>query len=205
MKYPLNLTRENMRQTLLTLPLLCLLCVSCGQTSSTPRNTDSKLIRRVKAVQEQMMRQGNISEEEQKVLRSFAALIMKDTYDSRSVNNKHSIDEVENAPVFPGCEGLSPAAGKKCFKEKVAQLVKTEFDFNIPKSLKNLKSHQVEVFFMVNKDGEISNLKVRKTDIQIQAEATRILRKIPHMKPATHQGKKVAVLYSFPIVWGNKQ
>jgi hypothetical protein len=47
-------------------------------------------------------------------------------------------------------------------------------------------------------------MKVRNSELTIQAEILRVLRKMPVMKPAIHNGKSVAVLCSIIVKYGNE-
>ena len=46
-------------------------------------------------------------------------------------------------------------------------------------------------------------MKVRNSEVTIQAEILRVLRKMPLMKPAIHNGKSVSVLCSMIVKYGN--
>jgi hypothetical protein len=46
-------------------------------------------------------------------------------------------------------------------------------------------------------------MKVRDSEVTVQAEILRVLRKIPAMKPATHNGESVSVLCSIIVTYGN--
>ena len=47
-------------------------------------------------------------------------------------------------------------------------------------------------------------MKVRNSELTIQAEILRVLRKVPIMKPAIHKGNSVAVLGSIIVKYGNE-
>ena len=47
-------------------------------------------------------------------------------------------------------------------------------------------------------------MKIRDTEVTIQAEIVRVLRKIPKMKPATQDGINVPVLCSMLITYGSE-
>ena len=46
-------------------------------------------------------------------------------------------------------------------------------------------------------------MKVRNSELTVQAEILRVLRKLPKMKPAIHEGNNVAVLCSIIVKYGN--
>ena len=47
-------------------------------------------------------------------------------------------------------------------------------------------------------------MKVRNSELTIQAEILRVLRKMPLMKPPIHNGKSVPVLCSIIVKYGNE-
>ena len=67
----------------------------------------------------------------------------------------------------------------------------------------DIKGKEVEAFFIIDKNGNRTGMKVRDAEVNIQAEILRVLRKIPIMKPAVHNGKSVSVLCSLVLKYGN--
>jgi hypothetical protein len=46
-------------------------------------------------------------------------------------------------------------------------------------------------------------MKVRDSEVTVQAEILRVFRKMPVMKPATHTGESLSVLCSILVAYGN--
>lgn len=202
MKYLLKIKRRNIQFFLLTLPLTCLIALnSCKQNANS---SESELINKVNAVHKQMMVQGNISEQERQAILSLASLVANDEdfTDEREVKNVIQFDVVENVPVYPGCEGLSQEESKQCFIESINHLVETQFNADIAKNLGISEPQKVEVIFKIGKNGKMSNLKVRDANVTIQAEAARVIKQLPVMKPATQNGEVVEVMCSTIIPFG---
>ena len=65
-------------------------------------------------------------------------------------------------------------------------------------------SEPSQTFFIINGNGNLTGIKVRDSEVTIQAEILRVLRKMPVMKPAIRNGKSVAVLYSIIVKYGNE-
>lgn len=179
---------------------LILLMISCDQKNTSLKNSDSELLQRITAVQQQMQQQGNISEKEKRAILSLVSLVSSDGMVDPLNKNSLAFNEVEIAPVFPGCEEFTKEKSKQCFTERVTEFVNAEFDINIAKSLNLSGAQKIEVFFVINDKGILSNLKVRDTNLELQAEAVRVIRKIPHMIPASHHGNNVSVIYHLPII-----
>ena len=184
----------------LLLILLFVPLVSFGQ-----KNTESELIMKINAVQQQVMAQGNITEEEERAILSLCSIMSKDDgLANYSLDDRMILKDVEIAPVYNGCEKLSEKEIKKCFNNKVSTFIKREFNLNISRDLNLSEPRQVEAFFIINENGNLTGMKVRNSELTIQAEILRVLRKVPVMKPAIHNGNSVAVLCSIIVKYGNE-
>ena len=184
----------------LILLLLLIPLVSFGQ-----KNTESELIMKINAVQQQLMAQGNITEDEKQAMLSLCSIMSRDDgLANYNPDNRMILKDVEIAPVYNGCEELSEEEIKECFNNKVSTFIKREFNLSLSKDLNLSEPNQVEAFFIINENGNLTGMKVRNSELTIQAEILRVLRKMPVMKPAIHNGKSVAVLCSIIVKYGNE-
>jgi hypothetical protein len=206
MKNILNLRRENFRQPLINCSIifLTLFSVSYGQESQTSEKAESELINKINAVQRQMMVQGNISKEEELAMSSLCSLIRDDDFYDYGRNDVIIFKDIENAPIYNGCEGLSEEETKKCFNESISKFIKQEFNLSISSVLDISEPQQVAAFFVIDENGKLSGLKIRDTELTIQAEIARVLKKVPKMKPATQDGINVPVLCSMLVTYGSE-
>ena len=183
---------------------MVLLFFSCKEESNSEKNTESDLKMKINAVQEQVMAQGNMTEEEEQALLSLCSIVSHDdglaTY---TTDNSIILKDVEIAPVYNGCEDLTIEETRECFNDKVSAFIKREFNMNVSKDLNLSEPKQVEVFFIINEKGNLTGMKVRDSEVTVQAEILRVLRKTPVMKPATQNGESVSVLCSIIITYGN--
>ena len=180
--------------------LLFIPLVSFGQ-----KNTKSELIMKINAVQQQVMAQGNITEDEEQAMLSLCSIISRDDgLANYNPDNRMILKDVEIAPVYNGCEELSEEEIRKCFNNKISKFIKREFNLNISRDLNLSEQKQVEAFFIINENGNLTGMKVRNSELTIQAEILRVLRKVPVMKPAVHNGNSVAVLCSIIVKYGNE-
>ena len=92
----------------------------------------------------------------------------------------------------------------KCFNNKVSEFIKREFNLSVSKSLNLSEPNEVDVFFIINENGNLTGMKVRDSEVTIQAEILRVLRKMPVMNPAIHNGKSVSVLCSIIVTYGSE-
>ncbi len=183
---------------------MVLLCVSCKEESNSLKNTESDLITKINAVQEQVMAQGNMTEVEEQALLSLCSIVSQnDGLATYTTDNSMILKDVEITPVFNGCEDLSKEETRECFNDKVSTFIKREFNLSVSKDLNLSELKQVDVFFIINESGNLTGMKVRNSEVTVQAEILRVLRKIPVMKPATQNGESVSVLCSIVIAYGN--
>lgn len=184
--------------------LVLLLSVSCKEKSDSLKNTESDLITKINAVQEQVMAQGNMTEIEEQALLSLCSIVSQD--DGMAIytsDNSVLLKDVQIAPVYDGCENLSIAETRECFDNKISTFIKREFNLSVSKDLNLSEPKLVEAFFIINENGNLTGMKVRDSEVTVQAEILRVLRKMPVMKPATHNGKTVSVLCSMVVKYGN--
>ncbi len=62
---------------------------------------------------------------------------------------------------------------------KVSAFIKREFNLNVSKDLKLSEPQLVEAFFIINENGNLTGMKVRDSEVTVQAEILRVLRKMP--------------------------
>jgi len=196
-----NITNEE-KQAFLSLKQI--LTDKDSSNKSIVNTTNSELINKVSIVQKQMIKQGTINDKEKQEILSLVSLVVNDDGFDENVMKAMQFDDVENVPVYNGCENLSKEETKKCFHESITNFIKTEFNSEISKNLNISEVKSVDAFFQVDENGMISNIKVRDSEVTIQAEIARVLRKIPKMKPATQDGRNVPILYSVPFSFGIK-
>jgi len=183
---------------------LCILFISCKQTTNSSIKTESDLITKINAVQEQVMAQGNMTEVEEQALLSLCSIVShNDGLATYTTDNSMILKDVEITPVYNGCEELSIEETRECFKNKVSAFIKREFNLSTSKDLNLSESKQVEAFFIINEKGNLTGMKVRDSEVTVQAEILRVLRKMPVMKPASNNGKRVSVLCSIIVEYGN--
>lgn len=105
---------------------------------------------------------------------------------------------IENVPVFPGCKGRNNDELKKCFQDKITDHIQKNFKY--PEMAIELGiTGRVFVLFLVDSNGNITNIRTRGPDKLLEQEATRIISLLPKMKPGKQRGKEVNVPYSVPI------
>lgn len=107
---------------------------------------------------------------------------------------------IEEVPSFPGCEELPRNERLPCFNTKVSEHIKATFKYPPKARIKNIEG-RVLVMFVINKEGDITNIETKGGDPILQTEALRIVRLLPKMKPGMQKGKPVNVKYALPITF----
>ncbi len=204
MKHNSNAKKQVTNLVLVFITLICLVITSCKETTNPIGNTDNDLMEKINAVQEQIMAQGTMSMEEENAILSLCSIVsQEDGMANYDINERMALKDVDTAPIFQGCEGLIELESRECFKNKVASFIKREFEVSISKDLNLSKPKQVEAFFIIDQNGKTTGMKVRDSEVTIQAEILRVLRKMPVLEPAIHDGEKTAVVCSIVVKYGN--
>jgi TonB family protein len=117
-------------------------------------------------------------------------------------SNQDDVDvpfaEVENVPIFPGCEDADNK--RDCFQQQMQKHIGKHFRYPEEAMEKGIQG-RVNIMFIIQKDGSIGNVRMRSPDKILEAEAARIISLLPKMTGGEHQGKKVRVPYSIPITF----
>ncbi|MDA0757685.1 MAG: energy transducer TonB [Bacteroidetes bacterium] len=105
---------------------------------------------------------------------------------------------IEDVPLFPGCEKVANSERRNCFQEKMNDHIRNNFRY--PEIAQEMGIQgRVFVQFMIGKDGNISGIKTRGPDKNLEKEANRIIAKLPRMTPGAQRGRPVRVPFSIPI------
>ncbi len=105
---------------------------------------------------------------------------------------------IEDVPVFPGCEGASNK--RDCFNEMMQKHISKNFRYPEISQEMGVQG-RVNVMFTIQKDGSIGNVRLRGPDKNLEAEAERIISKLPKMTPGKQRGRAVRVPFSIPITF----
>ncbi len=105
---------------------------------------------------------------------------------------------IEDVPVFPGCEKESDK--RACFNSMIQKHISKNFRY--PEIAQEMGIQgRVNVMFVIQKDGSIGGVRMRGPDKNLEAEAARIIDKLPKMTPGKQRGRAVRVPFSIPITF----
>ena len=109
-------------------------------------------------------------------------------------------DFIEDVPVFPGCESLSENdERKKCMSEEINRFVMKEFNTQLGAELGLTGTNLVIIIFVVDRQGEIGQIRTRAPHPGLEKEAERVIKSLPKMQPGKQRGKPVPVSFTIPI------
>ena len=205
---------------LLLIPVVCamLFYTSCTNDADAVKeeanlvsNTDdSEVMTKINELSEAIMKKGNLTPEEEKALQFLATKAEPGDKVYTSVQEyldetKDGVDVpfsvIEKVPTFPGCEGMSNEEAKKCMSQKITQLVMENFNTKVADKDGLTGKQKIYVQFKIDKQGNVANAEARAKSPDLEAEAIRVINKIPQMQPGEHKGQKVGVIYSLPIIF----
>ncbi len=112
------------------------------------------------------------------------------------------IQEVEQMPMFPGCEwleGSDEESYKKCATKKM--LMHIYKNINYPEVARmNGVEGQALIRFIINEKGEMKEIKVlRGVCDAIKTECQKVVKSMPNWRPGSQNGKPVKVYFNLPI------
>ena len=109
---------------------------------------------------------------------------------------------IQNAPIFKGCDNLSKEENKVCFEKKMKQFVQRNFDVELASEIGlGTGKHKIYTQFVIDDKGEIVDVKIRTAYKTLEKEALRVIKKLPKFKPGIQNSKTVKVRYNLPIAF----
>lgn len=109
---------------------------------------------------------------------------------------------IEDAPVFKGCEGLSKEENKRCFDKKMKQFVQRNFDSDLGNELGlHAGVHKIQTQFLIDAQGNVVDIKIRAPHNRLKNEVDRLIKKLPKFTPGKQRNIPVRVRYTLPIAF----
>ncbi len=195
---------------LVPLMLVMLIFVACSE-EKMQNNEKNSIVSQVQNLRAAIESKEKISHKEFELLRSLQEdykgkvevevleVIETKKYAEGAVVPFAVIDEV---PVFPGCEDMETNnARKDCMSQKLIDHVKDNFNTGLGKELGLTGINRIIVFFTINKNGNVIDIKSRGPHPAFEEEAKRVIAALPQMTPGKQRGQEVNVYYTLPIAF----
>ena len=115
-------------------------------------------------------------------------------------SKKLAFEVIEEIPVFPGCENIERKESIDCFNNKMSEHIKANFKYP-KKALRRNIQGRVNVVFIIDKEGNVTDIRTIGADPILESEARRIFSLLPKMKPGFQKGKPVMVKYGVPLTF----
>ena len=166
----------------------------------------SKMTGKIANVFKQIQIQGNITDEEEKTMKSLLVLTINGGLNDpffEDVLDRVSIPYavIDQVPVFPGCETSSASDQKKCTTDNIAKHVNLNFNIKLAETIGLKGKQRIIAAFKIDREGHIVDVKARAAHPDLEDEAIRVIKSLPKMIPGEQDGKKVSVPYSLPIMF----
>ncbi len=121
---------------------------------------------------------------------------MDDTEDIDPDDDPKLYDARIYTPIFKGCEGLTAEGNRICFEAKLKKFVLRKF--NSDQGL-NSGKYRIYAEFVIDKEGSLTNLKVRASHKSLEKEMKKVLEKLPQLIPGKKGNMPVKVKYLLPL------
>ena len=117
-------------------------------------------------------------------------------------NKVYYINSVDEYIRFKEDKKFSEKRAKKIFERKIQIFVRENFKTDITKNI-GLHSGKYKIYaqIVIDKKGNVSNIKVRAPHHKLLNHTKEILQKLPQFLPAKKEGEKVSVKYTLPITF----
>ncbi|RZS99735.1 peptidylprolyl isomerase [Aquimarina brevivitae] len=109
---------------------------------------------------------------------------------------------IDKVPATKACENIEENSQRKsCFATEIKKYVVRYFDVKKVTPYAQTGVNRIYVKFAIDTTGFLTSVEARASHPKLEEEAKRVIQSIPPVIPGEHQGQKVKVLYSLPIVF----
>lgn len=157
----------------------------------------------IKDLRDAIMVTGGLTDEEEKALK---VLLIKDGEDLSKHEDIISALEIpfniiDKVPTTSDCVTATNNKDRKtCVSNAIKTYINANFDVKAVETYAQNGENRIYVRFKIDDTGTVVDVEARGPAPQLEKEAKRVVRSLPKMIPGEHQGKKVGVLYSLPII-----
>jgi len=122
--------------------------------------------------------------------------------DPNPAANPITISFVQTPPTHPNCTQTNQKAKMRCFEQKINKQIQSNLDIpGFQKIGLSKTSHKVPFYFVIDRNGVVTDVKVRAADPVIEANIKASILALPTFTAGIQDEKSVAVSYDNEIVF----
>lgn len=107
---------------------------------------------------------------------------------------------VQSPPEFKNTpQNFTVEEKRNYFSKEISKIVSKNFNTSISSDLKGRQ--KVYTQFKIDKNGFITDIKIRAINIKLEEEAIRVLKLLPQFIPAKQANKSIDMVYTLPIIF----
>jgi TonB family protein len=127
-------------------------------------------------------------------------LVVKET--AIEYNEPHPFMVLDEIPQFKECKEVSKEEAKACFEEQLKKHIRKNLKYPAEAKKNNIQA-KVIVQFIINQEGKVTDLRAKspKGAELLEAEAIRVIKKLPKFIPGKQRGRVVNTSYAVPILF----
>lgn len=119
---------------------------------------------------------------------------------SEEVLNAQPFDFVQTPPSHPDCKQKNQSKKNRCFEQKIRTHIKANLDIPAFKKLSLSKTqHKVPFFFIIDKKGNVTGIKVRASHVDIEQNIINSIKTLPTFIAGVQDDTATAVSYNSEI------
>jgi hypothetical protein len=110
--------------------------------------------------------------------------------------------KVEETPMLPSCENKGTQDERRdCVASEISEHVKKNFNQTLAWNLGLTGKQRITVVFKIDTNGNVVGVRSRAPHPDLEVEAIRVIKTLPHFIPGKQNGETVVVPYSLPIIF----
>lgn len=128
---------------------------------------------------------------------------LTNTLSAEEVKKASKFSTVDNIPLFNDCKGKKGDKALTCFNQEMVKHIQHYFRYPHDAVVNKIQG-EVWVRFIIDKNGNVSNIKTLGSNSEgqlLDAEAYRVVSKLPQFIPGIKEKKNISVKYGFPITF----
>jgi hypothetical protein len=134
--------------------------------------------------------------------KAYRKVVNKEAIINKKNNDEIAFNTIDKVPAYPGCDtSASNNDQKECFSKNLNQFVAKNFNLDLAKKSGLVGVQKMFAKFIINKEGNIENIKVRAPHPSLENEVRRVINLIPKLQPGIQDGKSVKVSFTLPIAF----